>query len=226
MTAAPGPAERAAWPDASHWVPADHDVPALAAALQACRGCDLHAAATQAVPGEGPADARLLLVGEQPGDREDRAGEPFVGPAGKLLDRAMHDVGLEREQVWLTNAVKHFRWQPAPRGKRRIHQKPGMQHVRACHPWLAGELAAVQPQVLVALGATAAQALFGPYFRLTAHRGERLDWPPERGPFAEHAGSVEVALATIHPSAVLRGSDEARAQLYDGLVADLRLGTE
>jgi DNA polymerase len=195
----------------------------LAEQARGCTACELYKSGTQTVFGAGDAHARIMLVGEQPGDVEDRAGEPFVGPAGRLLDKALHEAGLDRERLWLTNAVKHFRWQPAPRGKRRIHQKPGMQHVRACHPWLVGELQAVRPEVLVALGATAAQALFGSSFRLTAHRGERLAWPPQRGPFEGSGDSVRTVVATLHPSAVLRGSDEDRAQLYAGLVADLRL---
>lgn len=172
--------------------------------------------------GEGPAPARVMLVGEQPGDVEDRRGEPFVGPAGKLLHRAMNDAGLDRDEVFVTNAVKHFRWKATAGGKRRLHRRPDTHHVNACRPWLTAEIAVVRPEVIVALGATATQALFGSGFRLTAHRGERLDWPPERGPYAgSERESVEFALTTIHPAAVLRAG-ELRGEVYESLVADLR----
>lgn len=207
-------------------VPAGGSLRQLAAAARDCTACELYRLGTQTVFGSGPGRASIMLVGEQPGDVEDRTGEPFVGPAGKLLDRALHDAALDRADLYLTNAVKHFRWEPAERGKRRIHRTPGAAHVHACHPWLAGELDAVRPRVLVALGATAAQALFGSSFRLTRHRGERLAWPPERGEFAGYERPVEAALATIHPSAVLRGDDDTRAALYDGLVGDLTLARE
>jgi len=206
--------------------PAGASLRELAAAARDCTACELYKTATQTVFGSGARQASIMLVGEQPGDAEDRTGEPFVGPAGKLLDRALHDAGLDRANLYLTNAVKHFRWEPAERGKRRIHRKPATAHVHACHPWLVGELDAVRPRVLVALGATAARALFGSAFRLTQHRGERLAWPPERGEFADHERAVEAALATIHPSAVLRGDDDTRAALYDGLVGDLTLARE
>jgi DNA polymerase len=210
--------------DASPYVPASTDLTDLSAAAAGCHGCELYERATQTVFGEGPRDARVLLVGEQPGDVEDREGEPFVGPAGRLLDRALSEAGLVRSDVYVTNAVKHFRWKSTETGKRRLHQKPDARHVAACVPWLRAEVAAVRPSVLVALGATAGAALFGTGFRLTQHRGEVLDWPPEHGPFADaDPGRVDAALATIHPSAVLRGPSEARHELYDGLVADLRL---
>jgi len=173
-----------------------------------CRNCDLWKCGTQTVFGEGPADARLMLVGEQPGDREDVEGHPFVGPAGKLLDRALEQAGIGRADVYLTNAVKHFKWRP--RGKRRIHQKPNAAEVRACHPWVEAEIAEVQPEIIVALGATAAQSLLGSKFRLTQHRGELFDSP--LGP---------LITATVHPSAILRADDKDRAQQFDALVDDL-----
>jgi uracil-DNA glycosylase len=173
-----------------------------------CRNCDLWKCGTQTVFGEGPARASMMLVGEQPGDREDIEGRPFVGPAGRLLDRALERAGIARDEVYVTNAVKHFKWQQ--RGKRRIHQKPNAAEVRACHPWLEAEVAVVQPDVLVALGATAAQSLLGSKFRLTQHRGEIFDSP--LGP---------AITATIHPSAILRADDADREAQFDGLVADL-----
>jgi len=173
-----------------------------------CRACPLWERATQTVFGEGPADAPLLLVGEQPGDEEDRAGAPFVGPAGRLLDDALEAAGLERSRLYVTNAVKHFKWKP--RGKRRIHDKPNRTEVVACHRWLDTELATVDPDVVVALGATAGQALLGPSFRVGASRGRELE--VEGRPL----------VATIHPSAVLRARDhDEREEAFDGLVADL-----
>lgn len=199
-------------------VPDTTDLDALAAAAAGCRGCELYERATQTVFGAGPPRARVMLVGEQPGDREDLAGEPFVGPAGALLDRALAAAGVARDDAYLTNAVKHFFF--TERGKRRIHEKPRAAHVTACRPWLAAELAAVRPAVVVALGATAAQAIFGPRFRLTQHRAQRLDWPAD-GPLGAQP-SVECVVATIHPSAVLRAGDD-RDAAYAGLVTDLRL---
>jgi uracil-DNA glycosylase len=183
----------------------------LRTALDACRRCELWRNATQGVPGEGPPDARAVFVGEQPGDVEDREGRPFVGPAGKLLDRAIEAAGIERKLVYVTNAVKHFKWEP--RGKRRLHSKPSSAEVRACHPWLEAELRAVRPEVLVCLGATAAQALLGASFRVTSLRGT---WVP-----SELAPRV---MATVHPSAVLREIDEEhRREAFDRLVADLSM---
>jgi DNA polymerase len=213
----------AASSDASPFVPADASLDALAAAADGCRGCELFENATQTVFGAGPRTASVVMVGEQPGDVEDRRGEPFIGPAGKLLDRALVAAGIERSEVYVTNAVKHFRWKATDRGDRRLHQKPDARHVTACRPWLVAELAAVRPRVVVALGATAAASLFGPAFRLTQHRGDRLPWPPEKGPFADDDSDIEAALATLHPSAVLRGSDEDRQTMFDGLVRDLAL---
>jgi DNA polymerase len=193
-------------------VPADLDT--LAADAQACRACPLWEHATQVVFGEGPERASAVLVGEQPGDQEDLAGRPFVGPAGRVLDDALKEAGVDRSAVYVTNAVKHFKWKP--RGKRRIHDKPNRTEVVACHRWLEAEIEAVQPELVVTLGAVAAQSIFGPSFRVTRQRGVVL--PSPLGP--------EV-LATIHPSAVLRASTSAdRAELYDGLVADLRIAAE
>jgi DNA polymerase len=160
-----------------------------------------------------------MLVGEQPGDVEDRRGEPFVGPAGRMLDKALAEAGLARDAVYLTNAVKHFRFKSTAQGKRRLHQKPDAAQVAACRPWLAAELTAVHPQTVVLLGATAAQAVFGSGFRLTRHRGERLAWP-EDGPMGNPGASL--VLATIHPSAILRAG-ESRQTMYAGLVDDLKL---
>ena len=174
-----------------------------------CTACELYADATQTVFGSGRAGARIVLAGEQPGDNEDLAGEPFVGPAGRLLDRALERAGVDRGDAYVTNVVKHFRFRSE--GKRRIHRTPGVEHVRACLPWLSSELATVRPTVLVTLGATAAKALLGSSFRLTRHRGELLEF--EGLPL----------LATVHPSAVLRTPEERREEAFDGLVADLVL---
>jgi DNA polymerase len=199
--------------DAGGFLPpaAERSLASLRAAIAGCRGCTLHAEATQAVFGWGADDARLVLVGEQPGDREDLTGRPFVGQAGRLLDECLTAAGLDRAHVYLTNAVKHFKF--TRRGKRRIHDKPTFYQVRACRPWLIAELEALRPQVLVLAGASAAQAIFGPEFRLTERRGQRLDCP--------WAGA---ALATLHPSAVVRIPDPtAKAAARDGLIADLAL---
>jgi DNA polymerase len=173
-----------------------------------CTACDLYKTGTQVVFGEGPEDAEAMFVGEQPGDREDKLGHPFVGPAGKLLDKAVADAGIDREQVYLTNVVKHFKW--VARGKRRIHQKPNWSEVAACKPWFEGELEAVQPRVLVCLGATAAQALLGRQFRVSRERGV-----PVPSDLAEHV------LATVHPSSILRGDPETRQREYGVFVSDL-----
>lgn len=174
-----------------------------------CTACELYADATQTVFGAGKPGAALALIGEQPGDREDVEGEPFVGPAGRLLDRALDQAGITRGDAYVTNVVKHFRFRRE--GKRRIHRTPGVEHVRACLPWLHAELDTVGPRALVTLGATAAKALLGSSFRLTRHRGEVLEY---RG---------LPLLATIHPSAVLRAGDEDRAEAFDELVADLAI---
>ncbi len=180
-----------------------------------CQACGLWRDATQTVFGEGPVPADLMLVGEQPGDQEDRAGHVFVGPAGRVLDEALHEVGVKRDEAYVTNAVKHFKWQP--RGKRRIHDRPNRTEVVACRPWLDHELELVQPQMLVLLGATAAQALLGTSFRLSRHRGELL----------EASGVPAKVLATIHPSAVLRTADrEARQRSMQQLVDDLQVAAD
>ena len=182
----------------------------LRQAAAGCTACDLYKTGTQVVLGEGPEDAEAMFVGEQPGDQEDKLGRPFVGPAGKLLDKALGDAGIDRERIYLTNVVKHFKW--VARGKRRIHQKPNWSEMAACRPWLDAELAVVQPRVLVCLGATAAQALLGRDFRITRERGEPVD-----SPLAPHV------IATVHPSSILRaGGDESRREQMDDFVADLR----
>jgi DNA polymerase len=208
------------YPGAGSFVPGnDASLAAVAKAVQGCRGCDLYQRATQAVFGRGSARARVVLVGEQPGDAEDRAGEPFVGPAGKLLDRALADAGISPKVTYTTNAVKHFRWKPEPRGgKRRIHERPDTWQVRACRPWLEAELSRLAPRVVVTLGATAGQALFGSSFRVTSERGTHISWPAP-GPAEGRTRQVTV-VPTIHPSAVLRADD--RDSAYAGLVSDLR----
>jgi uracil-DNA glycosylase family protein len=190
-------------------VPKTSSLRTLSAAAHGCRGCDLYKAATQVVFGQGTRAARVLFVGEQPGDREDREGQPFIGPAGAILDRALTEAGIPREQAYLTNAVKHFKWEP--RGKRRIHKKPRRSEVKACRPWLEAELRSVAPTVVVCLGATAGQSIFGAGFKLMQQRGQLLASPL--------AGRV---IATIHPSAVLRApDDEGRRAAYRLLVGDL-----
>jgi uracil-DNA glycosylase len=192
-----------------------------------CRGCHLYENATQTVFSKGPVSSRLLLVGEQPGDVEDQRGEPFVGPAGKLLDRAIAEAGLDPASTYITNAVKHFKFTHAPGGKRRIHATPDLHEMAACRPWLVAEFALLDPEVVVALGATAAKALFGPSFRVTKSRGVLMPWPaaaahPEEFERGEDGGSDNVfALATIHPSAVLRSDD--REVAFAGLVSDLKM---
>jgi DNA polymerase len=183
-------------------------------AAQACRGCELYRDTTQAVMGAGPARASLMIVGEQPGDVEDTEGEPFVGPAGRLLDRALEEAGIDRASAYLTNVVKHFAHHLV--GKRRIHDTPKAGQVAACAPWLRTELELVRPTGVVLLGATAAKAVHGPSFKVTEVRGQRLEWP-ERYDVDPPPAWV---LATIHPSAVLRSEDRAAA--YEGLVSDLR----
>lgn len=206
---------------AADYVPRTRSLRTLASAATDCHGCELFQAATQTVFGAGPRTTKIVLVGEQPGDIEDQRGEPFVGPAGKLLNEALRDAGIDRDEVYLTNAVKHFRWKPAGTGKRRIHDQPAARHVTACLPWLEAELGVVRPRIVVALGAVAAKALLGNAFRLTQHRGELLDWPPPSGGFSASSLSVAGVVATNHPSAILRASGSDRAQMYAGLVADL-----
>ncbi|UOX99826.1 UdgX family uracil-DNA binding protein [Blastococcus sp. PRF04-17] len=207
----------------------------LRAAAAGCTACELWEPATQTVFGEGPETARIVFVGEQPGDQEDRKGEPFVGPAGRLLDKALADAGIERRDAYITNAVKHFRF--TVKGKRRIHQTPGPEHMRACRPWLESEFEVLKPEVVVCLGATAAKALISPSFRITKDRGQLIPWTPP-GLEAATPGGDEAddddepdegapaqtwMLATTHPSAILRTPDEARDAAYDALVADLRV---
>lgn len=185
----------------------------LAGEAAGCQDCDLYRNATQTVFGEGAADARILLLGEQPGDQEDKSGKPFVGPAGRILDKALDEVGLSRNDVYTTNAVKHFKW--TAKGKRRIHQRPTAREAAACHQWLERELATVDPAVIVLLGATAGQAIFGSKFRVGAARAKVLDL------------DGRAVVATIHPSAVLRVREPAdRDEQYAGLVADLRRAVE
>src|SRR3954471_10945647 len=199
----------------------------LRKAAAGCRACELWEPATQTVFGEGPETARVVMVGEQPGDQEDRKGEPFVGPAGRMLDKALGDAGIDRRDVYITNAVKHFRFKPTP--KRRIHQTPGPEHLRACRPWLEAEFAVLTPEVVVCLGATAAKALIAPSFRITQDRGHLIPWTPPGAAVAPEADRDEDApaqtwmLATTHPSAILRSPDESRAAAYDALVADLKV---
>jgi uracil-DNA glycosylase family protein len=195
---------------AADFLPGRVSLPSLRKAADGCRGCHLWQVGTQTVFGEGAADAQVMFVGEQPGDYEDRAGRPFVGPAGKLLNEALVHAGIDRETTYVTNAVKHFKWQA--RGKRRIHQKPNWAEMTACRPWLEAELTAVAPRVLVLLGATAAQTLLGRDFRVTKHRGEVLE-----------SDLAEFVTVTIHPSAILRGEREEREAAFRAFVDDLRV---
>lgn len=190
-------------PDTTSWS-------AVRDAAKACEACHLYKRATQTVFGEGPKSASIMLVGEQPGDSEDVAGKPFVGPAGKIMDQALEEAGIDRKDMYVTNAVKHFKWEP--RGKRRIHQKPNSREIAACRPWLEAELRVVKPKLVVAMGATAAQTIFGPSFRVTRERGKVLS--------SKLAPRV---LATVHPSSLLRQPDEAsRQREYKHFVSDLR----
>src|SRR5256885_14891460 len=187
---------------------------AVREAAKDCEACHLYKRATQTVFGEGPKRATMMLVGEQPGDYEDVAGKPFVGPAGKIMDQALEEAGIERSQVYVTNAVKHFKWEP--RGKRRIHQKPNSREVAACRPWLEAELRIVKPKLLVILGSTAGQAIFGPSFQVTRERGKVLS--------SKFAPKV---VATVHPSSLLRQPDEeSRHRGYARFVSDLRLAVK
>lgn len=201
---------------AAPFVPEEHALPVLAHAVQKCKGCDLYRHATQAVFGEievgdgSPTRVAIMMIGEQPGDQEDKQGHPFVGPAGKLLNKALEEADIDRSKVYVTNAVKHFKWEP--RGKLRIHKKPSMKEINACRPWLDAELDALRPKLIVALGATAAQALLGSTFRLTQAHGT-----------VQEASGLPPIIATIHPSAVLRArTDEDRHSQMRMLVEDLR----
>ena len=192
---------------AAEFLPERLSLTSLREAVPGCRACDLYKHATQAVFGEGAKRSEIMFVGEQPGDQEDKAGAPFVGPAGKLLDRALEEAGIDRSLAYVTNVVKHFKWKA--QGKRRIHQKPNWSEVAACHPWFEAELAVVEPRVLVCLGATAAQALLGRDFRVTQHRGEPLE-----------SDLAPVVIATVHPSSILRADD--RDKEFAAFVDDLR----
>jgi uracil-DNA glycosylase family protein len=203
---------------AEEFVPDARSLGPLAEAAKSCRGCDLYRDADRTVFGAGPESARMMLVGEQPGDQEDRAGAPFVGPAGKVLDKALDAAGIERDALYVTNAVKHFKFVRAERGPRRIHKTPSRIEVVACRPWLFAELDTVTPDVAVLMGATAAKSLLGNDFRLTAHRGEVIR-PPESADLP--ALDVDLVV-TVHPSSILRGPPQARDEAFDGLVADLR----
>jgi len=199
-------------PGAADWVPPRAGIDDLRAAAPACRGCELWRPATQVVFSSGPPDASVLMVGEQPGDAEDTGGEPFVGPAGRLLRRAISEAGLAQEDVYLTNAVKHFRF--TERGKRRIHQKPDLAHLVACRPWLEAELLDVPAEVVVLLGATAARAVLGPGVKVTQERGSIA---ARQTPVGERP-----VLVTVHPSAVLRTRGDEHQVAYAALVGDLR----
>src|SRR5918911_1259264 len=194
---------------AAEYLPERLTLPALREAAAGCRACPLWQTGTQTVFGEGAEHAEVVFVGEQPGDQEDLEGRPFVGPAGKLLDRALEEAGIDRTQVYVTNVVKHFKWQP--RGKRRIHQKPNWSEIAACRPWLDAELAVLEPRVLVCLGATAAQALLGKQFRVSRQRGELVE-----SPLAPNV------IATVHPSSILRADPETRDVEYGEFVRDLQ----
>jgi uracil-DNA glycosylase family protein len=194
---------------ADELLPARGGLPKLREAAAGCKACDLWKTGTQTVFGEGRSTAEVMFVGEQPGDREDRAGRPFVGPAGRLLDQAMEEAGIDRRTAYVTNVVKHFKWRA--KGKRRIHQKPSWSEIAACRPWFDAELGAVKPRVLVCLGATAAQSLIGRDFRITRQRGRPVE-----------SDLAPVVVATIHPSAILRADDEDRDKEMEAFVSDLR----
>jgi len=196
---------------AADFIPSRPTLTKLRAAAKGCRGCDLFKVGTQTVFGEGPSHARVMFVGEQPGDAEDKAGHPFVGPAGRLLDRALDAVGIDRDDVYVTNAVKHFKWAKDARTKRRIHKTPSAGEIRACRPWLEHEIALVKPDVIVCLGATAAKALLGRSFSVTKSRGTRIEseWAP-------------AVFATVHPSGILRAPSDQRVRAEQMFVADIR----
>ncbi len=198
---------------AAAFIPSRPTLQSLRAAALHCTACPLYANATQTVFGEGPAEAELMLVGETPGDQEDRQGRPFVGPAGRLLDRCLAEAGIDRRRAYVTNAVKHFKW--LPRGKKRIHSKPNAMEIRACRPWVEAEIALVRPKVLVCLGATAARTLLGPSFRVSVDRGRPVE-----------SKLAPVVLATVHPSALLRADDDVRDQEIGRFTEDLRRAAE
>jgi DNA polymerase len=194
---------------AADFIPPQPTISSLREAAAGCTACPLYAHATQTVFGEGPSHALLMLVGETPGDQEDLQGRPFVGPAGKLLDRCLDAAGIDRRSAYVTNVVKHFKW--VPRGKKRLHAKPGSMEIRACRPWLEAEIALVRPKVLLCLGATAAQALLGPSFRVSVDRGHLVD-----------SALAPFVLATVHPSSLLRTVDADREQAIERFIADLK----
>jgi uracil-DNA glycosylase family protein len=203
-------AKRGSPKSANLLLPLHPTIPALQKAAKDCRACDLWQRGTQTVFGEGRPDAKVIFVGEQPGDREDLEGKPFVGPAGGLLDKALAEAGIDRTKVYVTNAVKHFKWEP--RGKRRIHKKPNAAEIAACRPWLDAEISILKPRVVVCLGATAAQALLGRDFRVTQHRGEFVESP-----------LAPLVMATVHPSSILRAPDDStRHAEMRRFVADLK----
>ena len=183
----------------------------MRAAAQKCRGCALYEHATQAVFGEGPSSARVIVIGEQPGDAEDRAGRPFVGPSGKLLDRAFEEAGIPRDEIYVTNAVKHFKWAREAGGKRRIHKTPSAGEVRACFPWLEAEIHLLHPEMILCLGATAAKAVLGPSFSVMRSRGKAIK-----------SAWAQIVIATVHPSAVLRAPRQHREQALADFLADIR----
>jgi uracil-DNA glycosylase family protein len=209
---------------AADFVPASRSLASLARAADECRGCGLYVDAGQTVFGSGSRSATMMLVGEQPGDQEDRAGKPFVGPAGRVLDDALRAAEIDREPLYVTNAVKHFKFTRDAGGKRRIHQTPSRTEVVSCRPWLIAELTSVDPDVLVLMGATAAKSLLGNDFRLTRHRGEVLRLPRE-----DLGGSIHAdpdVVVTAHPSSILRGPPDRRDEAFSGLVDDLRFAAD
>jgi DNA polymerase len=208
-------------PGAARYLPERRDIDALRGAAQTCHGCSLFEDATQTVFGNGHPGAPLMLVGEQPGDQEDRAGEPFVGPAGRLLARALEDAGIDPVLTYQTNAVKHFKF-TRKGGKRRIHQKPNRTEVVACRPWLIAEIEAVAPEVIVCLGATAAQSLLGASFRVSTQRGRKLRLPPSVDMSVDFAAPEPIVVATVHPSSVLRDRSDRHNEVYRSFVDDLR----
>jgi uracil-DNA glycosylase family protein len=209
MARLPAPAPVATG-SAADFIPPKPTLPKLKESARGCRGCQLWMNATQTVFGEGSPKSDVMLVGEQPGDQEDRLGHPFVGPSGKLLDAALESAGIDRSKVYVTNAVKHFKFVPIERG-RRLHKKPNAAEIRACIPWLQAEISLIRPKVIVALGATAAQALLGKQFRVTQHRGEPIS-----------SELAEAVIATVHPSAVLRAPDEERERARNEFFQDIK----
>jgi uracil-DNA glycosylase len=204
------------FPTAAAFLPPKRSLEALRSAARECRGCDLWSRATQTVFGEGARAASVMLVGEQPGDKEDLAGHPFVGPAGRILDEALTAVGIDKSEVYITNVVKHFNWTRDQRGKRRIHKKPGYSEIQACRPWLDAEIEVTRPQVIICLGATAAQALLGKQFSVMRQRGRFI--PSSLAP---------CVMATVHPSSILRAQDdESRREQKQAFIADLRIAAQ